>query len=407
MWCRLNKVLSLSAVLIGLCTSVHANTTASPSPLPQLAQTDLAVPPFSPVPDIVPAEPPPPPPPAPAPARIALLLPLRSATLSQAADAVRAGFLAAYERDRDGVAIDVVETGDAEQDVVPSYTAAAEQHDIVVGPLSRSDVTAVAQSGAVNKPTIALTPVDSADEAGFKLPGQMLTVGLSIEDEARQVATWAKSNKKNGKAFVLATGTAWQVRAAKAFAAQWQKLGGEMEAFEMAAFNGYLSARSLADLKRLVETDEPALLFAALDARQGRQLRIAVGNQVPLYGTSQLNPFTQGNGGDTERSMELNGARLLDIPWQLQPDHPAVMVYPRPVVSVDQKRSADLERLYALGIDAYRVAREIAFKRSNFELDGVTGKLTVRFDNAGSSFARAEQRAIYQDGSVTAVLNKR
>ena len=399
MWCRLKKVLSLSAILVGLCPSVHANTTASANPLSLLAQTDLATPPFSPIPDVVP--------PALPPARIALLLPLRSATLSYAANAVRAGFLAAYERDRDGVAVEVVETGDTEQDVVPSYIAAAEQHDIVVGPLSRSDVTAVAQSGAVNKPTIALTPVDSADDAGVKLPGQMLTVGLSIEDESRQVAAWARSNKKNGKAFVLATGTAWQVRAAKAFAAQWQKLGGEMEAFEMAAFNGYLSAKSLSDLKRLIETDEPALLFAALDARQARQLRIAVGNQVPLYGTSQLNPFTLGNGSETERSAELNGARLLDIPWQLQPDHPAVMVYPRPVVSVDQRRSADLERLYALGIDAYRVAREIALKRFSFEMDGVTGKLTVRFDNAGSSFARAEQRATYQDGGVTAILDKR
>lgn len=403
MWYRLKNVLLLGAVLIGLCPSVHANTTmtAPPRAALQLAQTDLAVPPFPVLSDTAPVAPS-----APT-VRIALLLPLHSAALSRAADAVRAGFLAAHERDQDGIAVDVVETGDGEQEVVPSYIAAAEQHDIIVGPLSRSDVIAVAQSGAVSKPTIALTQVESVDDAAFELPRQMLAVGLSIEDEARQAATWAGNNKKTGKALVLSTATAWQSRAAKAFATQWQKQGRELESVELTAFGGYLSARALSDLKKLIEADEPALLFAALDARQARQVRAAVGNHVALYGTSQLNPFAPGDWNDAERTSELNGARLLDIPWQLQPDHPAVMVYPRPVVGVDQTRSADLERLYALGIDAYRVAREIALKRTSFELDGVTGKLTVRFGNAGSSFERAEQHAIYRDGGVTVVSDKR
>jgi outer membrane PBP1 activator LpoA protein len=116
-----------------------------------------------------------------------------------------------------------------------------------------------------------------------------------------------------------------------------------------------------------------------------------------------LNPIALSDWSTVERATELNGIRLLDIPWQLQSDHPAVMVYPRPVALSDQRRSADIERLYALGIDAYRVAREIALKRTSFELDGVTGKLRVRLDMPAPSFERTEQQAIYRDGIVMAV----
>jgi len=103
---------------------------------------------------------------------------------------------------------------------------------------------------------------------------------------------------------------------------------------------------------------------------------------------------------DGERLADLDGIRLLDIPWQLQADHPAVMVYPRLVVDADQQRSADLERLYALGIDAYRVARDIANGQTRFELDGVTGRLRVRFDTEPPRFERIAEQAIYRDGGV-------
>jgi outer membrane PBP1 activator LpoA protein len=72
------------------------------------------------------------------------------------------------------------------------------------------------------------------------------------------------------------------------------------------------------------------------------------------------------------------------------------------LASADQKRSADLERLYALGIDAYRVAREIALDRTRFEIDGVTGRLIVRMDSPDRRFERIVQPAVYRDGGVAA-----
>jgi uncharacterized protein len=361
------KALVLTGALCGLCASANANTTG---------------------PEATPAG---------QPVRIALLLPTHSSALGAAADVVRAGFMAAFERENQGVAVTLVQTGDAPQEVLSGYATASALHDIVVGPLSRSGVTAVAQKGAVSKPTLALTAPDNAETP---LPVQMLVMGLSVEDEARQVAHWASLDKSAAKALVVSTRTLWQKRAAKAFIAQWKHLGFEADAVEIDAADGYLNGRSLQQLKKTIQADQPVLLFAALDAWQARQLRETLGSQIPFYGTSQLNPIALADRTTAEPVEEMNGARLLDIPWQLQTDHPAVMVYPRLVVAADQKRSADMERLYALGIDAFRVAREIAMRHTDFELDGVTGKLSVRLDGISARFERTAQQAIYRDGAV-------
>jgi outer membrane PBP1 activator LpoA protein len=359
----------------------------------RLAQTDLAIPPA----DMLP-----PPPPN---VRISLLLPTQSETLHQAAEVVRAGFEAAYEREPIGIDISIVETGDAPQDVVSGYTVASAESDIVVGPLTRSGVSAVAQSGAVAKPTIALATPETPEDAEIVLPPQMLVMGLSVEGEARQVADWAWTQHPGSKVVVLSTSVGWQRRAAKAFGAEWQQRGGEVQPVELNANGGFLSGRELLQLKKEMEQGGPAFLFAALDARQARQVRAIMGTAFPLYGTSQLNPFTLSDRGVAEQVVDMDGIRLVDIPWQLQPDHPAVMAYPKLVIDAVETPNPTLERLYALGIDAYRVAHEIAEGRSDFVLDGVTGRLVVRFDQSGAHFSRSAPHAVYRDGSVVATVD--
>lgn len=391
---RLAKVLLLCAMSGGLCIPAQANTTA-PLPfdaIPLQVQTDLAVP--SPSFDVPAASSP-----SRLPTRIALLLPLRSGALLQAANAVRAGFITAQERAQDDAIVDVIDTGDAPADILDAYEQALVHHDIIVGPLSRSAVTALVQGNAVNRPTIALTQPEMPAEGELKLPPQLLAIGLSIEDEARQAANWAATDKKSTKAFVISTAAAWQRRAANAFAAQWQQKGREAQAIELPAGGGYLEARALADLKDRLQGDVPALIFVALDARQAKQVRATVGSQLPMYGTSQLNPLALPDWETAERTAELDGVRFIDMPWQLPSDSPAVMGYTRMESGSGEARSADLERLYALGIDAWRVAHEIAESRTSFELDGVTGKLKVRFGEGSPAFSRTEQQAVYRRGA--------
>lgn len=419
MMCNMAKTLLLAAVLCGLCPAVQANTTvvgasASAAPLGQsirTAQNDIALPPYNPdaapVTESVPAMPV-----FGAPARtgtvhMALLLPLRSPALGVAADAVRAGFLAAHEREKQGVSVTVLDTDGTAVDALAQYGNAVAISDVVIGPLSRSEMTAIAHSDAVRKPTIALGPPEMAGDGEMALPPLMLTVGLSVEEEARQVALWMSADQAMRKAFIISTPVAWQRRTAKTFASQWRASGLDAQAIELDVSDGFLTPASLLRLKNRMQEENPQCLFAALDAGLAAQLRLAVGTEIPLYGTSQLNPLALPDWASSEGFSDLDGAHLLDIPWQLQADHPAVMIYPRPAPGPDQRRGADLARLYALGIDAYRIAHEIALNNTLFQLDGVTGKLTISFDASTKRFERIEQQAAYQDGKVTPLLEAR
>lgn len=336
-------------------------------------------------------------------ARIALLLPIQSETLGAAAAAVRAGFMAAAEREaNEALRIETIESGDAPHDVLASYANASNAFDIVVGPLTRSGLSAILQGGALAKPTIALTQIETQEVPNAAMPKRLLMMGLSIEDEARQMASLLHARKPVGTAIVLASPAAWQQRAAKAFADRWQQLGYASEAMELeiAAQGTYLGANGLIQLQKRLQVETPPFLFSALDAVQTRQLRMLIGPDIPVYGTSQLNPFTTAQWNSADPLPEMNGVKLVDLPWLVQADHPAVAGYSHSVSSIDHQRGADLERLFALGLDAFRVAKEVAMGQSQFQIDGVTGKLRINLEKDTGRFERIETPAVYRDGRV-------
>ena len=323
--------------------------------------------------------------------RVALLLPLDSPALAQPAEAVRAGFMAAHEQQRDGVTVNLVPTGDSSQAALDAYRNAAEQNDIVVGPLARSAVAALATGGTVNKPTIAL----NHPQVNSPLPRQMLVIGLSLEDEARQVAEWAASEQPAGQALVLTGRAAWQQRLSGAFSQRWAELGRSQATVELPAEGGYVDGNALAELRARLSAEPPQLVYAALDANGLRQVRSALGTSLPTYGTASVNP------GRDPASVpaELAGVRILDLPWTVQPDHPAVAGYPR---WSSGSEALDLQRLYALGIDAFRIARELAQRPTgSFELDGATGRLSVNMGQGERAFRRVETGVVVNDTRPT------
>jgi uncharacterized protein len=403
-WFAIAALLSLGACSTpcgapgGLCAPTQANTsvkpiipdpmTFSPPPAPQpmvntmpilAPDAPAAVPPTNAI-------------------RIGLILPLRSDGLRKPASALRDGFLAAYERDRAGFVVNIIETGDSTDETLDAYMAAVRANDLIVGPLARPAVAAVAISGTVSKPTIALNHPDG-NRSDSPIPPKMLVVGLSIEDEARQVAAWAAAEHPRSTAMIVTGNSPWQRRMASAFGARWTQLGNQSQVMEMPVSSGYVHEASINQLKSRLEAEPPALVFAALDGNQLRQVRSSIG-ALPVYGTSSVNPGTEPGSA----LAELDGVRLLDVPWAVQPDHSAVMVYPRPLAD---DGSPDLDRLYALGIDAFRIAREIALKPSgSFKMDGVTGRLTFSFGQGPSRFSRSIPGAVYQGGAFKLVQKR-
>jgi outer membrane PBP1 activator LpoA protein len=117
-------------------------------------------------------------------------------------------------------------------------------------------------------------------------------------------------------------------------------------------------------------------------------------SQMTGYGTSQLNPGTSGGAG------ELADVRFVDMPWMVQPDHPAVMIYAR----APQRESDDLERLYALGIDAFRISEDLLAGKREIELDGVTGRLRLGPDG---QFRRGLLVTLIDAGKLTVLGESR
>jgi outer membrane PBP1 activator LpoA protein len=327
------------------------------------------------------------------PVRIGLMLPLKSDTLGPPAEAVLAGFMAAYERDRDGFTINVIETGETVQQALDAYSAAIAVNDMVVGPLARSAVGAVLSSPSATKPTIVLNTPDSK----ASVPQQVLVMGLSIEDEARQVASWAHVEHPSASVLVVTGAGSWQRRIASAFSSLAKTLGHTVQLVELPASNGYLSESAINQLKLKVEAEPPGMLFGALDADQMRQVRGMLGAELPFYSTSSANPGISPG----QAMAELDGLRLLDVPWLVQADNAAVMPYPRRTGGATLQ--LDLDRLYALGIDAFRVARELAKKPdAPVRLDGVTGRLLISFGQGPSRFERQQPSVVYQGGAYKA-----
>jgi uncharacterized protein len=321
------------------------------------------------------------------PVRIALLLPMNSSTLGAAADAVRAGFMASVERDGAGIAVDLVATGDSADDALAAYSRAAASHDVIVGPLARPAVSALATGGAVSLPTVTL----NHPEVRGSLPRGMVVAGLSLEDEARQAAEWAAREHPQGRVLILTSNAAWAQRAAGAFDARWRELGHTGQRIDLPSADGRVDPLAVAELKTRLEIDPPELLFAALDVVELRQVRAQAGATIPCY---------TGGAGNPGRAPgmvfpELNGLRVVDLPWLIRPDNPAVMMYPRPI---DSEQSLTMSRLYALGVDAFLVARELGLRPgSPFVIDGVTGHLEV--DAGSQRLRRREAMAVYRDGN--------
>lgn len=308
---------------------------------------------------------------------IALLLPLKSgnAYLDKAAQAVQDGFVAAYRVHPGALPIRIYGLADENNDVVATYqSAVASGAQIVVGPLTRNGVQTLATRTTISVPTLALNYADDGITAD-----KLYFFGLALEGEARQVARMATANDMH-IASIVSDGSPLSNRLVQAFSDEWTKQGGEIAVVK--TFTGDTS----------IFTDLPIglvnMVFIAAPAQTARLFRPFLNAALPVYATSQV--F---NGNQNQMvNFDLRDVQFVGMPWLLQPDNPAVMVYPRPNPPV----GIDRERLYALGIDAYRLMQIIYDNRfASLPLDGVTGSVSL---GANHQFERKAITAEFKQG---------
>lgn len=330
---------------------------------------------------------------APPPA-IALLLPNQQTVFAHAAEAVRQGFFSANEAAGGKLAIQVLEVDDDAAQLQTAIEGARKRGvKTVVGPLLRSGVNAVIDGGYASPPIVALNYPDRDAAA----PSTMIALGVSAESEAHYVvgvalAEFVGTRRSPGSAprFVVLVGpSSLERRIAQTYVSALRAEGETPLLLDAAVEQGER-------LARLLDPERHDAVFLALDARGAALLRARIPRPILIFGTSLLN--SAGGAASPEATAlahDLDGVRFVDMPWLLRADPSRGAGGPLPATPLPP----DLARLYALGVDAYRVAQRWSAGETRFTVEGMMGRLRVD-RGAGPRVERTPAAAIYRNGSI-------
>jgi uncharacterized protein len=306
---------------------------------------------------------------------IALVLPLDEPAFQRAASAVRDGFFDAAAAD--GRSSDCIVIGHGRDGVVAAFEQArAKGVRVAVGPLVRDDVRALARANADLPWTLALNQLDD----GTRLPAAMYAFPLTVESDGRTLARRALAAGAHS-IDVIEGDSPLMKRLATSFAAQWTARGGAPPA----ALRFDPAPEALAGLRRTLARNPPDAVLLAVDGTRASLLKPFIGG-IAAYASGLV--FERPT---SAVARDLDGVRVVEIPWLLTPDAPEFASVARRDFDSDS-----LARLYAFGLDAYRIAA--SFRNGppdRFELDGATGHLSL---GPQREFEREGRLGIYRDG---------
>lgn len=297
------------------------------------------------------------------PRKIALLLPV-SGKLAGPGNAVRDGFMAAYDSTRlsGNLAIQLYDTDKASATELYQQ-ALADGADYVVGPLGKAEVAAIASMNHP-VPTLLLNDIEgSVKQNAYQF-------GLSPVNEARQVAVRARKNGHT-RALVISPANPWGDEVAAAFMNQWHASGGDVVDTLKYSENQNIApaVKNLlhaVDLKRpsrrhLTAADRRAqaaphrrqdfdVIFLLAYPSKARQimpmLKYYFAGDVPVYATSAV----YSGSANAQKDRDLEGILFCDMPWVFN-HQMGYKNWP------EQWNSYN--RLYALGMDSYRLVTQL------------------------------------------------
>jgi len=330
------------------------------------------------------------------PGQIAVLLP-RSGPFAQAGAALRDGILAAYYDQPTPARPRLRFYAAAEpQDIWPQLQQAVEEGaQLVIGPLQKDSVAQLVRAGELPVPVLALNRVE-LDSAP---PPNLFQLGLPPEDEARAAAerAWLEGHRV---AVTFVPDSRWGERLSTAFRARFDDLGArvaeqgtyaptgnDFSAPVQALLNVDQSRARHQALQRLLgqnlefephRRQDATVLFLGAQVRDARLIRPQIqfhqAADLPVIATSSVYSGNPNPGAD----LDLEGLSFPDMPWLLRDGGDDALTL-RAMAKVLPESGQRLQRLYAMGIDAYRLIPQLA--RLQFSpresLQGKTGILSL------------------------------
>jgi uncharacterized protein len=320
------------------------------------------------------------------PARIALILP-DSDGLAAASSAIREGFFAAYfdaaSNHAPRPSVRVYDSGGNAAGAVKAYQqAVADGAQLVVGPLTRPEVSAVFSQAQLPVPVLALNHPDDKS-----LPASGASeFALRPETEGAQVADHMLERGLHS-AYVLTSDDDFARRAAEAFKAEFQAHGGTI-AGSAQIVAGSVNYADVINGLNAGNAGSDAGVFISMRPEQARlllpQLRVArIG--LPVFGTSHIYAGVDNAGADND----LEGVEFCDSPW-LFDAQPGLPKHDDIATLLPAARGASA-RLFAFGMDAWNLVPYIDWLRAHPDsyLPGASGQL------AADSFGRVRRVLVW------------
>jgi len=307
---------------------------------------------------------------------IALLLPTKGPH-AKAAKIVRDGFLAAYYQTKQnqpsGTEVKMYDT--SSQSIEAAYQKAlSEQASLIVGPLTKPEVQAIAKL-QLEVPVLALNTI-SEDNT---FPRNLYQFGLMPEDEVIAAAEHAL-RQGHRRALILAPHSEWGLRLADTFKHFWASHHATVVDIKFFKTPSELESkiRDLLQVQGTTRRTDADMIFIAPSHELALQvkplLNFYYAETLPVYATSAIYSGTP----SPHQDQDLNGIHFCDMPWvlaqssEMREAHSALQaLWPNSVKSSP--------RFFALGMDAYQLAIQLGHPErfSPRSIPGFTGELQI------------------------------
>ena len=327
------------------------------------------------------------------PKSIAVLLP-ESGPFADAGKAIKAGFMAAHSRDNSGSKPSLHFYDTEKGKSAELYQkAVSEGAKLVIGPLNKENIQALAANSTLSVPVLALNHVPELNKQN------LYQFALSPIDDVAEITQKAALDGHK-KALLLVPNNEQSKRVSAFFVSNWQALGGtilEKKTYDPKAADWSATTKKLLNIDESAERQQKLLgffpavnsvprqrqdvdaLFLSAYSKEGRainnQLQMSQPSNLAVYAMPTIYSGMASTGGDNA----LNGITFCDMPWLFNAAYSGElsMVALRDIWN--QFPDTYL-RLLAMGIDAYHLGARLPTLNST-PYSGATGKLSLTNGN--------------------------
>jgi len=324
--------------------------------------------------------------------QVAVLLPLQG-KLAKPAKAILEGIIASHYKSPLSAQMQLRFYDTSHESIWITYQEALDDGaDFIIGPLAKSNLETLSESGALDIPTLALNSLESME---IQTPAGLFQFGLSPESAARMVADKAYQDG-HYYAAVMAPDNKWGQRMSTAFSSHWKKSGGVI------ADNIYYKsqAHDFSDsIKSMLNIDQSEsrrrevsrtigrkleftvrrrqdidMLFMAALPRQAKQIPLQIiyhhGETVPIYSTAHI----VSNYHNARQNIDMDGVNFSDMPFLLGSTENSTSLQ-------NTYQSTLYQRLFAMGVDSYQLAPYVdyLYKNPAESFSGDTGQITIDY----------------------------